>query len=277
MPERGRPVLRAQSRRRQPLRVQPEPLRDVAHDRRAVAHEVVEPHDLHGVPAEHVPPVGQPVRVPTTGDRHELLGLGVAPDRVAERVGGCEVLVEGELGGEPEPDLLVLEERDRARHRLPEHQHDPRTLQHSLHRAGHGGAAVEVRRGRLEAHRPIRGGGEVALPHAGRFERLAVARGQEVAGLLDRRRDDVGMLRERHEQRGGPRLVHPGDDRVDPLHPGSVRSVRSRGSRAARSRARRSRGGTSRTRRGCAAGGRSPTSGPTRSRRGRRRRTRRAG
>ena len=86
-----------------------------------------------------------------------------------------------ELGREPEPHLLVLEERDRPGHRLAQHEHDPRPLEHRGARPRHRGATVEVRGRRLQSDRPVRLGREVPVPHARGRQRLAVAGGQEVA------------------------------------------------------------------------------------------------
>ena len=75
-------------------------------------------------------------------------------------------------------------------------------------------AAVEVARGRFEPHRPIAGVVEVRLVRGERLERPPVARREEVPRLLDGRRRDVGVRRQRHEQRRRARLVDAGDDRV---------------------------------------------------------------
>ena len=117
-------------------------------------------------------------------------------------------------------DLLVLEERDRARDRLAQHD-DHLAVRKAVGDARRERrAAVEVRRRGLESYGVVGCAGEVLLPHRCRLERTPVPRGQEVARLLDRRRCDPGVRRQRHEQRAGARLVDSRDDRVTGLRHG---------------------------------------------------------
>ena len=164
-----------------------------------------------------VEPRGQEVGVATSAERHVLLVVGIAEVVGPESVGRGEILLDRVVGGEPQPDLLVGEEGEGTAHRLAEHDEHVRVHQPIAHRRRHRLGAVEVRRRRLEVHGAVAGVGEVALPHRGRRERLSVARREEVARLLDRRRRDVGMRRQRDEQRRGARLVDTRDDDVGAL------------------------------------------------------------
>ena len=71
---------------------------------------------------ERVEPTRQEVGVAATAERHELLVLGVEEVVGPEAVGGGQVVLERKVGGDPQPHLLVGEERDGAAHRLAEHE-----------------------------------------------------------------------------------------------------------------------------------------------------------
>src|SRR4029078_7222860 len=89
----------------------------------------------------------------------------------------------------PAPTRVARAAPPRARARAA-----PRTL--VLQRGSHPRPAVEARRRPLQPHRSLRMRGEVPLPHRLGLEVLAVARGEEVARLLDGGGDHVGVLRQ---------------------------------------------------------------------------------
>jgi len=212
--EPGGAVLGAERVGGKAARIEPQPRGGVVQRGHLGAHQPVEVEDAHVVGAEHVEPPREELGVAAAAERHVLLVVGVLEVGRCEPVGDVEVLGDGVLGREAQPNLLIREERDRATHRFAQHDERVRVDQPRAQRLGDGRAAVEVRGRGLEAHRAVTGVGEVRVPLLGGRQALAVARREEEPRLLDRRRRDVGMRRQRHEQRGRARLVDPCDDRI---------------------------------------------------------------
>ena len=188
--------------------VDPEPRGDALKLGQRVADHVFEEEEPHPLYAELLEPRGDELRVAAAAVGHELLVVGITEVGLGEPVGLGEVVGERELGREPQADLLVAEERDRAAHRFAQDHEDARVGERVVDRTRHRRAPVEVRRCCFETYRARRGVGEVRVVHRDRFEGSAVASGEEVAGLLDRCRSHGGVGRERREEGSGPCLVH---------------------------------------------------------------------
>ena len=149
-----RPVLRRERVVREQHRVEVEPRHGLEQDARRLPGELIEvdhPSRRSGPNTSSQP--GEEVRVAAASHREVPLVGRVEEVRGGEGVGVREVLLDRELRRDAQARLLVLEERDRAGDRLPQHEDDARRRQRLVDQARQRLAAVEVGRCRLEPDR----------------------------------------------------------------------------------------------------------------------------